>query len=70
MRPTGHPHNHNAHPQNINTTHTKSLRDIVTLLENTPMVHPNKFLADDPDSEAINRYVQDLYCLDHKYNIF
>lgn len=55
IRPTGHPRS--SHPQNNNITPTKSLRDIVTLLQNAPLVHPNKVHAETPaDSEDIHRY--------------
>ncbi|RDX86824.1 U-box domain-containing protein 35, partial [Mucuna pruriens] len=51
VRPTGRHHYHHL----INVTPTKSIRDIVTLLENAPLVHPHKNLADPPaDSDDID----------------
>jgi len=51
IRPTGH------HSQHIKVTPTRSIRDTVTLLQNTPLVHPNKNLVDAPtDSEDTHRY--------------
>lgn len=56
IRPTGQHHPHHEH-HHIKATPTKSMRDIVTLLKNTPMVHPHRNLDDAPeDSEDINRY--------------
>ncbi|KAG5008878.1 hypothetical protein JHK87_017393 [Glycine soja] len=50
IRPTGH------HSQHIKVTPTRSIRDTVTLLQNTPLVHPNKNLVDAPtDSEDTHR---------------
>ncbi|KAK7389646.1 hypothetical protein VNO78_24863 [Psophocarpus tetragonolobus] len=52
IRPTG----HHIHCQHIKVTPTKSIQDIVTLLENAPLVHPYKNLADTPtDYENMHR---------------
>ncbi|TKY64313.1 U-box domain-containing protein 35 [Spatholobus suberectus] len=52
IRPAGH---HPRH-QDIKVTPTRSIRDIVALLQNAPLVHPHTNLADTPaDSEDINR---------------
>lgn len=56
IRPTG-------HPQNIDIKPTKSIRDIVTLWRNAPLVHPHKLNPDTPNSEDMNRYVHKLYYL-------
>ncbi|KAL2337911.1 hypothetical protein Fmac_012357 [Flemingia macrophylla] len=52
IRPAGHPH----YQQEFKITPTKSIRDIVTLLNNAPMVHPHKNLAETSvDSDDNNR---------------
>ncbi|XP_029127956.1 U-box domain-containing protein 35 [Cajanus cajan] len=63
IRPTGlpyhqhiHPHQQHIHPhqQHIKVKPTKSIRDIVTLLNNAPLVHPHMNLAETfVDSEDI-----------------
>ncbi|KAJ1420357.1 UspA [Sesbania bispinosa] len=57
IRPTGHPAPapQIIQPQNVNVTPNTSMKDIVTLLQNAPLVHPNNFIANIHDSEDINR---------------
>ncbi|OIW11829.1 hypothetical protein TanjilG_14641 [Lupinus angustifolius] len=48
IRPTG-------QPQNIDVTTTKSIRELVTILQNSPLVQTNNGTPDAPDSEDVNR---------------
>jgi hypothetical protein len=55
IRPTGPP----FPPHDENSTHvpqTKSIRDIVTLLQNDQLRQPNKLFAHTPNCEDLNRY--------------
>ncbi|KAK7349275.1 hypothetical protein VNO77_06518 [Canavalia gladiata] len=49
IRPTGHPHHH------INIAPTRSIEEIVTILQNAPLVHPHKSHANTTNSEDTHR---------------
>ncbi|KAJ1401025.1 UspA [Sesbania bispinosa] len=57
IRPTGHPAPvpQIIQPQNVDVTPNTSMKNIVTLLQNAPLVHPNNLIANIHDSEDINR---------------